>query len=150
MKESFEMGHAGLAVWVETPSLVLLGDMLCQYFFIPKENFGLNYPSYLSKSGFPCDSEVKNLPANAGNLEDADLMPETGRSPGGGNGNPLQYSCLENLMGRGDWSFTSTWHSHTAPTTLLLCYTQTFLLSQLAFSTSHLFGLLLCIFFRVS
>ena len=106
MKESFEMGHAGLAVWVETPSLVLLGDMLCQYFFIPKENFGLNYPSYLSKSGFPCDSEVKNLPANAGNLEDADLMPETGRSPGGGNGNPLQYSCLENLMGRGDWWVT--------------------------------------------
>ena len=106
MKESSEMGPASLAVWAETPSLVLLGHMLCQCFFIPKKNFGLNYPSYLSKSGFPCDSEVKNPPANAGNSEDADSMPETGRYPGGGNGNPLQYSCLENLMDRGDWWVT--------------------------------------------
>ena len=77
--------------------------MLYQCFFIPKENFGLNYPSYLSKSGFPCDSVVKNPPANAGNSGDAYLIPETGRSPRGGNGNPLQYSCLENLMDGGDW-----------------------------------------------
>ena len=103
MKESSEMEHASLAVWVETPSFVLLGEMLCQCFFIPKENFGLNYPSYLSKSGFPCDSVVKNPPANAGNSGDAYLIPETGRSPRGGNGNPLQYSCLENLMDGGDW-----------------------------------------------
>ena len=41
---------------------------------------------------------VKNLPANAG---DEDSVPELERSPGGGNGNPLQYSCLENLMDRG-------------------------------------------------
>ena len=41
---------------------------------------------------------VKNVPANAG---DAGLIPESGRSPGGGNGNPLQYSCLENPMDRG-------------------------------------------------
>ena len=43
---------------------------------------------------------IKNLPANAG---DMDLIPGLGRSPGAGNGNPLQYSCLENSMDRGDW-----------------------------------------------
>ena len=37
---------------------------------------------------------VKNLPANAGDIRDLDLIPESGRPPGGGNGNPLQYSCL--------------------------------------------------------
>ena len=42
----------------------------------------------------------KNLPANAG---DRGLIPGSGRSPGGGNGNPLQYSCLENSMDRGAW-----------------------------------------------
>ena len=41
---------------------------------------------------------VKNPPANAG---DADLIPGSGRYPGGGNGNPLEYSCLENPMDRG-------------------------------------------------
>ena len=39
---------------------------------------------------------VKNLPANAGDEKDVGLIPESGRSPGGGNGNLLQYSCLEN------------------------------------------------------
>ena len=38
---------------------------------------------------------VKNLPAKAGDIKDAGLIPEFGRSPGGGHGNPLQYSCLE-------------------------------------------------------
>ena len=46
---------------------------------------------------------VKNLSANAGNLRDADLISGSGRSPGGGHGNPLQYSCLENPMDRGAW-----------------------------------------------
>ena len=46
--------------------------------------------------GFPGGSVVKNPPTNAG---DAVLIPESGRSPGGGNGNPLQYSGLENSMG---------------------------------------------------
>ena len=43
---------------------------------------------------------VKNLPANAG---DGGLIPGSGRSPGEGNGNPLQYSCLETSMNRGAW-----------------------------------------------
>ena len=46
---------------------------------------------------------AKNLPANAGDIRDACLIPESGRSPGVGNGNPLQYYCLENPMDRGVW-----------------------------------------------
>ena len=44
---------------------------------------------------------VKNLPANARDIRDLGLIPESGRSPGGGHGNPLQYSCLKNSMDRG-------------------------------------------------
>ena len=43
---------------------------------------------------------VKNLPANAGDIRDMSSIPGLGRSPGEGNGNPLQYSCLENAMDR--------------------------------------------------
>ena len=46
---------------------------------------------------------VKNSPANAGGTRDVGLIPGLGRSPGGGNGNPLQNSCLENPMNRGAW-----------------------------------------------
>ena len=53
--------------------------------------------------GFPGGSVVKNPPANAGDIGDAGLIPVSERSPGSGNGNPLQYSCLENSMDRGAW-----------------------------------------------
>ena len=46
---------------------------------------------------------VKNPPANAGDVRDADLIPELGRPPGGGNGTLLQYSWLENPTDRGAW-----------------------------------------------
>ena len=46
---------------------------------------------------------VKNLPANSGITRDTGSIPESGRAPGVGNGNPLQYSCLENPMDRGTW-----------------------------------------------
>ena len=46
---------------------------------------------------------VKNLPANAGDIRDVGSIPGSGKSPGGGHGNPLQYSCLENPMDRGAW-----------------------------------------------
>ena len=49
---------------------------------------------------------VKNLPANAGDVRDTGSIPESGRSPGEGNGNPLQYSCLENSLGRRSWRTT--------------------------------------------
>ena len=48
----------------------------------------------------------KNMPANSGDIRDVGLIPGSGRSPGGGHGNPLQYSCLENLMNTGDWRAT--------------------------------------------
>ena len=49
---------------------------------------------------------VKIPPANVGNARDVGSIPGLRRSPGGGNGNPLQYSCLENLMDRGAWRAT--------------------------------------------
>ena len=54
----------------------------------------------LSASGFPSGSDGKGFACNAG---DPGSMPGSGRSPGEGNGNPLQYSCLENSMDRGAW-----------------------------------------------
>ena len=49
---------------------------------------------------------VKNPPANAGDVRDAGSIPGPGRSPGGGNINPLQYYCLENPMEGGAWRAT--------------------------------------------
>ena len=49
---------------------------------------------------------VKNLPSNAGDTGDMDSIPGSGRSPGEGNDNPLQYSCLGNPMDRGAWQAT--------------------------------------------
>ena len=49
---------------------------------------------------------VKNTLAKAGDIKDAGSIPGMGRSPGGGNGNPLQYFCLENPMDRGAWQAT--------------------------------------------
>ena len=50
---------------------------------------------------------VKNLPANAGDARDAGPILGSGRSPGVGNGNPLQYPCLENPMDREAWKATA-------------------------------------------
>ena len=60
--------------------------------------FFLNHSTLLNS--FPGGSEVKVSASNAG---DQGLIPGSGRSPGEGNGNPLQYSCLENPMDRGAW-----------------------------------------------
>ena len=51
--------------------------------------------------GFPGDTVSKNLPASAGDARDSGSIPGLGRSPGVGNGNPLQYFCLGNPMDRG-------------------------------------------------
>ena len=56
--------------------------------------------------GFPGSSLVKNPPANAGDSGDTRCSPGWERSPGGGNGNPLQHSCLGNHMDRGAWKAT--------------------------------------------
>ena len=86
--------------------------------------------------GFPGGAGVKNLPANAGETRDVSLIPGSGRSPRIGNGNPLQYSCLENPMNRGAWRATvygvaececactharTHTHTHTLPP-LFLCF----------------------------
>ena len=55
------------------------------------------------QSDFPGGAVVKNPPANAGGARDASSIPGSGRSPGEGNGNPLQYSCLGNPMERRAW-----------------------------------------------
>ena len=51
--------------------------------------------------GFPDGSVVQNPPVSAGDTGDSGLIPGSGRSPGGGNGNPLQYSCLGNPIDKG-------------------------------------------------
>ena len=67
-----------MVLWVEVPRALSLGILL-----VP---------------GFPGGSVIKNSPANA---EDAGSIPGSGRSPGGGNGNSLQYSCLVNSIDGG-------------------------------------------------
>ena len=52
---------------------------------------------------------VKNTSANAGDVRDMGLIPRSGRSPGGGHGNPLQYCCLKNPMDREPGSLQSIW-----------------------------------------
>ena len=56
-----------------------------------------------SEWGFPVALVVKNPPANAGDVRAVGSVPGLERSLGGGHGNPLQYSCLENPMDRGTW-----------------------------------------------
>ena len=58
-------------------------------------------------SGFPGGAVVKNPPANAEDAGHSDWIPGSGSSPGGGNGNSFQYSCLENPMDRGAWRLQS-------------------------------------------
>ena len=72
--------------------------------------------------GFPGGpTVVKNLPANAGGARDVGLIPGSGRSPGEGNGNSLQYSCLENSIDKGVWQ--ATVHRVTKSRTLLRTHT---------------------------
>ena len=59
-----------------------------------------------SERDFPCGAVVKNPPANVGDTRKVGSIPGSERSPGVGNGNPFQYSCLENPMDRGAWEAT--------------------------------------------
>ena len=59
----------------------------------------------------------KESACNAGGTRDMGLIPGSGRSPGEGNGNPLQYSCLENSMDRGVWRGYSPWGCKESDTT---------------------------------
>ena len=61
---------------------------------------------YWNFGGFPDAAVVKNPSASSGDAGDLGWIPESGRSPGEGNGNPVQYSCLENSKNRGAWQAT--------------------------------------------
>ena len=63
-------------------------------------------PPPICSKGFPGGSVVKNPPANPGDARNEVSIPGLGRSPGVGNGNPPQYSCLENSMDRAAWQAT--------------------------------------------
>ena len=67
----------------------IIATSICKLLYI-------NLPRWLS-------SKKKNPPANTRDIGDADSIPGSGRAPGEGNGNQVQYSCLENFMGRGAW-----------------------------------------------
>ena len=64
------------------------------------------YLQYVNSWASQATLVVRNPPANAGDLRDMGSIPELGRSPGGGHGNPLQYFFLENPMDRGAWRST--------------------------------------------
>ena len=81
----------------------------------------VNYPAQ-DVSGFPGGTVGKELPAIAGETGDTGLIPGWGRSPAVGHGNPLQYSCLENLKGRRAW--WATVHGVAKSQTLLSTHTQ--------------------------
>ena len=69
--------------------------MLCSF-----QDYSSDSVIHIHVSGLPWSLSGKELPANAG---EAGLIPGSGRSPGEGNGNPLQYSCLGNPMDKGAW-----------------------------------------------
>ena len=74
--------------------------MLCNQIYADSQKRGPTFGFALMNPHFPGSSVGKNSPANTG---DTGSIPGSGRSPAGGNGNPLQYSCLENPMDRGAW-----------------------------------------------
>ena len=61
---------------------------------------------YSTRLGFSGGAVIKNSPADVGDTRDMCSVPGSGRAPGEGNDNPLQYSCLENSMDRGAWRAT--------------------------------------------
>ena len=77
------------------------------FFFADSVSFGSNLSVHsFNFRGFPGGSVGKESACNAGDARDSGSIPGWGRSPGGGHGNPLQYSCLENPMDRGAWQAT--------------------------------------------
>ena len=87
--------------------------------------------------GFPGGAVAKNLPANAGATGYAGLIPVWGRSPGEGNGNPLEYPCLENSMDRGIW--LATVHGVAKSRTRLSNFTIYYLSKDLGQNTFHFY-----------
>jgi len=98
--------------------------------------------------GFPVAAVMKNLPATAGDTEDLGLIPGSVRSPGVGNGNPLQLSCLENSIDRGAWQptvhgFPKSWTQLSITTiTHFGIHTNQYSLIRLYINKSNIFALL--------
>ena len=86
------------------PDLVMI-TWVCNYTYIIFIQIKIHI-SILSCWGFPGGTVAKNLPADAGDARDETSIPGSGRSPGAGNGNPLRYFHLGNLMDRGAWQAT--------------------------------------------
>ena len=85
---------------VFTEFVTILFPLLC---------FGFLAPKHVGSGASQVVLVVKHLPANEGDARDADSIPRSGRSPGVGSDNLLQYSCLENSMGRAAWWATIHW-----------------------------------------
>ena len=81
---------------------------------------------------------VRNMPTNAGDIRDMCLIPGLGRSPGGRNGNPLQYSCLETPMDRGAWWATVHGAAKELDMTEATSHTGTHVFTILFFFPEHL------------
>ena len=111
---------------LQLPPLLFLLTPNIGYFIVLYLNFFFFSLYYIFWMEFPGGSMVKNPPANAG---DVGSIPGTGRSPGGGNGNPLQYSCLENPMDRG--ACQATVHGVTKSWIQLSDFTFIFMLNYL-------------------
>ena len=88
----------------------MLGQVLLRSLIFSLSKVGKESPflrTYVIPGGLPRWYKwLKNLSANAEDVKDTGLIPASGRSPGGGHGNPFQHSCLENPMDRGAWRAT--------------------------------------------
>ena len=96
-------------LWKRKGAVVLSCDHSSQPWLNTLQNLGEKSPEWdlkIVERASQVAVVVKNLPANAGDIRDAGLIPELGRSPGRGHSNSLQYSCLENPMDRGAWRAT--------------------------------------------
>ena len=106
MSSIFHVSVGYLYVFFGKSSIQSLCPFLLAWFFFFADSisFGGNLSVHsFNFRGFPGGSMGKESACNAGDARDSGLIPGWGRSPGGGHGNPLQYSCLENPMDRGAW-----------------------------------------------
>ena len=95
--------QAIMAAWVLVVPVEMVSFGSCMYSEGSTKYREWDKPKLYLKVDFPGALVVKNRPANAGDIRDVGSIPGLGRSPGGGPGNPLRYSCLEKPMDRGAW-----------------------------------------------
>ena len=130
-------------IWSFVPSLFF--SLFLTSFWLMRIFCIIHLSSNTGLMGSPGGTVVKNSPSNAGDVAEVGLIPVLGRSPGGGNGNPFQYSCLENPMHRGAWwatvhGVTKSWtqlnahtHKHTGLIVIPLYFTFGWLLHSLQY-----------------